>query len=126
MIEQIEIRETAEVLNTLVRKAQENEGFKRQLMQNPRATINAFTKGEIEIPKSKNIVVVDQMEADTVYFNIPPEPNLDHLELSDEELEYVAGGISPAGYTIGLALVGLAIKGFRDGREDAKEANKTD
>ncbi|MFV0247947.1 MAG: class IIb bacteriocin, lactobin A/cerein 7B family [Tenacibaculum sp.] len=47
-------------------------------------------------------------DTSTIYFDIPAEPNLDELELTEEQLEMVAGGISPSTFIIiGLAAFSL-------------------
>jgi hypothetical protein len=52
------------------------------------------------------LVAVDQSDPDCVYLNIPSEPNLDELQLTDEQLEAVAGGGTPFFViTVGAATV---------------------
>jgi hypothetical protein len=45
----------------------------------------------LDLPEGKRIVVRDQSVAGNVYINIPAVPEAD-VELSEEELERVAGG----------------------------------
>lgn len=35
---------------------------------------------------------MDQTNIDVIYINIPPEPNLEDIELNEQQLEVVAGG----------------------------------
>lgn len=38
------------------------------------------------------MLVVDQTKPNTFFFNIPSKPNLEDMELSEEQMEMVAGG----------------------------------
>lgn len=96
-------KQGAELLNSLVEKAWIDNDFKGQLIENPTKTINDFTGKNFIMPVNKKIVVEDQSNESIIYLNIPAEPNLDELELSDEQLEQVAGGIIPA------ILAGIAV-----------------
>jgi hypothetical protein len=86
------IEKTQELMKSLVTKAWESADFKEQLINNPKETIESVTGTEISIPEGFKIIVVDQTASNTVYINIPTKPNLDEMELTDEQLEMVAGG----------------------------------
>ncbi len=91
----------------IVKKAWEDEQFKIELIANPVETMEKFTGNKINLPKGQKLVVQDQTNESTVYFNIPRKVELDTLELTDEQLEMVSGGESLlliAGLTIGVAI----------------------
>lgn len=98
-----------ELMKTLAQKAWESSAFKEQLVKNPEAAIEAVTGKSFVLPKNKKIVVEDQTDESIIYFNIPAEPNLDELELSNEQLELVAGGITPVTVII---VVGTIAAGY--------------
>ena len=81
-----------ELFNTLVNKSWADPEFKAELIRNPAATIEEITGRPVNTSSGKSIVVVDQSEPDVVYLNIPAKPDFENAELSDEELELVAGG----------------------------------
>lgn len=85
----------AELMNALVEKAWNSAAFKDQLVNNPVAAIEEFTGKSFNSPEGKKIVVEDQTNESIIYLNIPAEPNLDELELSEEQLELVSGGATP-------------------------------
>ncbi len=100
-----------EVMNNIISKCWEDKTFKQQLVANPVATIEKFTGKPTNIPKSKELVVIDQTDNRYIYFNIPTEPKIEEMELTDEQLELVSGGILPlflAGYSVAIAVCGLA------------------
>ena len=80
-----------EMFKKLIHKAWEDEAFKNELVANPLATIEKFVGGKLDIPAGKRIVVRDQSVEGNLYINIPAVPEAD-VELSEEELERVAGG----------------------------------
>ena len=77
-------------LQKVVNKAWDDAQFKSELVANPKAAIESATG--LKVPESVNIVVNDQTDGDTVYLNIPAKPDYESMELTDEQLEQVAGG----------------------------------
>lgn len=107
MITQEQQKQGTELIKTLAQKAWESSTFKEQLVKNPLATIQSITGKPFTLPENKKIVVEDQTDESVIYFNIPAEPNLDEIELSNEQLELVAGGLTPV-VVIGLYALGVA------------------
>ncbi len=99
-----------ETMKSIIAKCWEDSEFKSQLIADPEATIEAFTGKKVELPAGVKLVVNDQSaEANTVYLNIPAEPNLDDLELSEEQLEVVSGGTTPGCITVALVILALKV-----------------
>ncbi|RYC66995.1 class IIb bacteriocin, lactobin A/cerein 7B family [Spirosoma sordidisoli] len=86
----------------VIQRAWEDEQFKSELIDNPAETMEKLTGNKISLPAGQKLVVVDQSDESTVYFNIPKKVNVDSLELTEEQLEMVAGGLSPTFY-VGFA-----------------------
>ncbi|NEU76298.1 NHLP leader peptide family natural product precursor [Hassallia byssoidea VB512170] len=82
----------------LIQQAWENEAFKQELLNNPKA-VYARESGE-ELPKDLEIEVI-QETANKVYLVIPNNPasSLTEGELAEEALEAVAGGVC-LGFTL--------------------------
>ena len=104
----------AELIKTLAQKAWESSAFKEQLIQNPVATIEQVTGKDLTILDNKRIVVEDQTDESVIYLNIPAQVSMDELELTEEQLEMMAGGLSPvvlaygAGMVVGVGLCWVA------------------
>lgn len=81
-----------EVFAAIVQKAWEDADFKKELIANPVATIEALTGKKLNIPEGKTLVVKDQTDNSMVYINIPAQIEAD-VELSEMELDTVSGGI---------------------------------
>ena len=77
-------------LQTVVNKAWDDAQFKSKLIANPKSAIQSATG--LSVPADVKIVVNDQTNEETVYLNIPPKPDYDNMELTDEQMEQVAGG----------------------------------
>ncbi|MCI4650685.1 TOMM propeptide domain-containing protein [Phaeodactylibacter sp.] len=87
-----EQEKTQQFVNQLFNECWNNEDFKNRLIASPVETLEDF-KGQKLSPDMKKIVVSDQTDPNIIFINIPPRVNLDDLELSDEQLEMVSGGI---------------------------------
>jgi len=81
-----------EFLSSLLTKAMEDRSFKSQLLTNPTSTIEEFKGEKLNVPEGKSIVVVDQSDPNVIFINIPRDAELQDMELTDEQLEMVAGG----------------------------------
>lgn len=104
MITQEQQKQGEELLKILAQKAWESSTFKEQLMENPVSTIESVTGQKMQ--PDINIVVEDQTDTSKVYLNIPRKIEIDELELTDEQLEIVAGGTDlVAGIALGCILV---------------------
>lgn len=81
-----------EKMESVIRKCWEDEAFKQEFVANPIHTLEEMGVS-LNLPSGTTFKVVDQSEASVVHFNIPPKQNFDNLELTDEQLEAVAGGM---------------------------------
>lgn len=96
----------------LAGKAWQDPAFMEELRTNPKAVI-AKEYG-LQIPDSVELKVIEETP-NTIYLRIPPNPS--DLELSDEQLEMVAGGefivsatvIGITGIVTGVATAGAQI-----------------
>jgi hypothetical protein len=101
-----------ELLKILAQKAWESTTFKEQLIKNPVAVIEQVTGKDLRNLNDKRIVIEDQTDESVIYLNIPAKVSLDELELTEEQLEQIAGGITPtvayvAGCAIGIGVCWL-------------------
>ena len=85
-------------METLISKCWEDETFKQELIADPAQAIEKLSGRPFDA-KGKKIVVNDQTDPSTVHINIPPNP--DNMELTEDQLEAVAGG----GYEILWSLI---------------------
>lgn len=92
----------------VIAKAWEDVNFKRELIERPIETMETLTGHKINLPEGQKLVVVDQMDENVVFFNIPRKIDLNSLELTEEQLEQVAGGATPAAFLYGIGM-GIAI-----------------
>lgn len=77
----------------IVQKAWEDADFKRELIKDPVNAIEKLIGEKLTLSDDKKIVVKDQTDEATVYINIPAKPNHDDVELTEGQLDMVAGGV---------------------------------
>lgn len=88
----MELTNEQQVSQQVINEAWENATFKKELLANPLEAIEKLTGQRVQLPEGKTLVVRDQTAEDTIYINIPVEQNLENVELSEQQLEEVAGG----------------------------------
>jgi hypothetical protein len=81
-----------EILQTIISKAWEDTNFRKALISNPIAEIEKLTGVKVDLPEGRELVIMDQTDKSKVYVNIPAEPDMENMELSEEQLENIAGG----------------------------------
>lgn len=96
----MEFTKEQKLFQSIVQKAWEDSAFKAELMTNPVSAIEALTGEQINLPEGKTIVVRDQTDDSVVYINIPAEPNMEDVELNEEQLEIISGGGNPGAVII--------------------------
>lgn len=84
------------IVSKVLEKVWDDEGFKHELIKDPTTVIKETFGEELDLPAGKSLVVVDQTDNSKIYFNLKPEPDMDEIELTDEQLELIAGGASDA------------------------------
>jgi hypothetical protein len=86
------------IFEQVVEEAWNNPAFKASLIENPVAAIKALTGQDIKLPAGiDRLVVKDQSNPETAYLNIPVQLNMEDAELTEQQLEVVAGGVVDGG-----------------------------
>ncbi len=93
----MELTKEQKMMQQVISKAWQDDDFKKALVADPITSIEKLTGEKIALPKGKTLAAYDQSNPDVVYLNIPPQVDLDDVELTDSELELVAGGVYPIG-----------------------------
>src|SRR5690242_5379726 len=101
-----------DLINKIIEKSIENPTFKKELLNNPHAAIESVYGSAIS--KKMDIVVEEQSNPSYIYMNIPPQPNMEEMELTDEQLEIVSGGELVA-VGVGAAIIGAGLLGAAAG-----------
>lgn len=91
----MELTNEQRLFQTIVEKAWEDNDFKAALIENPLDAIESLIGTRLHLPEGKTLKVYDQTNVDTIYVNINAEPNLEDVELTEEQLEIIAGGGDP-------------------------------
>lgn len=81
-----------EVIEVIISKAWEDINFRKELIADPVKAIEKLTGVKVVLPEGKSLIVNDQTDKSKIYVNIPAEPEIESMELTEEQLEAVAGG----------------------------------
>lgn len=79
-----------QVVLDVINRAWSDDNYRDELVASPAAAIKSATG--YELPEGAKVVVVDQSDPSVSHLNIGPKPDMDDMELTDEQLEAVAGG----------------------------------
>jgi hypothetical protein len=112
----MDITNGQKVYGEIVQKAWDDNQFKNNLMSNPVETIEKFTGNKMNLPEGQTLVVKDQTDESIVYLNIPRKIDTESLELTDEQLEMVAGGTDVL-FWGGVTLGSIAMAAYLAGRD---------
>lgn len=108
-------KQGAEFLNLIYQKSWSDNSFKKKIIADPMKIIENLSGKPLNLPNEKNkILVEDQSNNSIIYLNIPCRHNQEdiELELTDEQLELVAGGETVVFWTVTAAaafVLGVAI-----------------
>lgn len=91
----MELSKEQAVIFSVISKAWEDESFKQELITSPIEAIKKATGETVKVPEGKTLVVRDQTDTSTIFINIPAEPKVDDMEMTEEQLESIAGGLDP-------------------------------
>lgn len=81
-------------LQKLAEKVEKDAEFKKSLLENPIVGIETFLGRRVTLPKGWKIVVVDQTDPSTIFINLPSIQSTEDVELSEEQLDIVSGGLN--------------------------------
>lgn len=88
----MELTKNQEGLQKAVMTAWEDAEFKKELLANPVKAIESLTGEKFEVPHGKEFIVIDSTDDSKIYYNFPTKKSVMEVELTDEQLEMVAGG----------------------------------
>ena len=94
----MEYSKDQKILQRVLTEAWNNPTYKAELIANPTEAVKNLTGENFTLPEGKTLEVCDQSNVDKVYLNISPRPNFDNVELTDHQLEEVAGGRVPMAF----------------------------
>lgn len=89
----MKVSEEQNLVYTVLNEAWNNPAFKEELIASPVEAVRKLTGQTMQLPEGVDrIQVVDQTDEKTWNINLPAQPNMDDVELNEEQLEIVAGG----------------------------------
>jgi len=89
MTEQTFPRTRQDIEAHMIAQAWKDEAYKQELLSNSKAVIER--EFGVQLPAVVNVHVMEE-DSTNLYLVLPARPNLSNAELSDEQLEAVAGG----------------------------------
>lgn len=106
----IEQQKKAEkLIQNLIEKAWSSNEFKDQLIKSPELTIQEFTNKDFTMLENKKLYIEDQTDSSIIFLNIPSKQDHSNMELTDEQLEIVAGGeVMAVGWWVVVGVLCLA------------------
>lgn len=111
MSEQTTPRTRKDIEAHIIAQSWKDEAYKKELFSNPQAVIER--EFGVQLPDDVSVRVMEENPTN-LYFVLPMRPDLSGAELSDEQLEAVAGGSPPAliGTIVATAFVAGAVDGY--------------
>jgi len=106
MISKNNLKEAEIIMNSVIEKCWQDTSFKNQLLSSPTKTLSQFSGKKLNVPDGVTLIVNDQTDKNTIYINIPAKVDISNLELTDEQLELISGGLVTA---IVLGTAGLTL-----------------
>ncbi|MEH1770607.1 MAG: NHLP leader peptide family RiPP precursor [Nostoc sp.] len=109
--EQAQTRQDIEA--RIIAKAWKDEAYKQELLSNPRSVIGR--EFGVEFPSDVNVQILEENPT-SLHFVLPVSPVSVAQDLSEEELEAIAGGADwtpRIKLTIGTVSVGAVVKLFK-------------
>lgn len=87
--QEVELQTRKDIEARIIAKAWKDEAYKHELLTNPKVVIER--EFGMEIPEEVSIQVTEENPT-SLYLVIPISPEIEGVELSEEELEVLAGG----------------------------------
>jgi hypothetical protein len=101
--EQAQTRQDIEA--RIIAKAWKDEAYKQELLTNPKAAIER--EFGVEFPADVNVQVLEE-NSTSLHFVLPMSPVAIAKELSEEQLEAIAGGVNVSGVVASLIKISNA------------------
>ncbi len=91
----------------IIQRSLEDDAFRQRLLEDPKAAVEQELGARL--PEEVRVVTVEE-SADTIYLVLPSTPmaGAEGVELSDQDLESVAGGADTSGGPWGALTCGYA------------------
>ena len=89
----MESTQEQQLFHQVISEAWKDAAFKAELMADPAGAIERLTGQKVNLPAGKTLVVRDQTDENVVYVNVTASQIADGVELNEEQLEAVAGGV---------------------------------